>query len=174
MSIGWAEHFNFEIFSQTTPQKFSGFVTVAKLSKESCRQAPEQPGVYMVYSPSCNCPRFCNPGSGGHFRGKDPNVTLEKLKEKWVEKAHIIYIGKAGSANSKATLRSRLTPYMRFGEEKPVPHWGGRYLWQVPYAKACLVAWRAIPGEESRKYEKELLKGFKKCYAKLPFANLCG
>lgn len=91
-----------------------------------------------------------------------------------MEKAHIIYIGKAGSANSKATLRSRLTQYMRFGEEKPVPHWGGRYLWQVPYAKACLVAWRAIPGEESRKYEKELLKGFKKCYAKLPFANLCG
>lgn len=29
------------------------------------------------------------------------------------------YIGKAGSANSKATLRSRLTQYMRFGERKP-------------------------------------------------------
>ncbi|MCD7984817.1 MAG: hypothetical protein LUG19_11305 [Desulfovibrio sp.] len=24
MLIGWAEHFEFEIFSQTTPQKFSG------------------------------------------------------------------------------------------------------------------------------------------------------
>lgn len=90
-----------------------------------------------------------------------------------MEKAHIIYIGKAGSANSKATLCSRLTQYMRFGEEKPVPHWGGRYLWQVKHAKDCLVAWRVTPGEGSRGYEKRLLERFEEHYGKLPFANLC-
>lgn len=80
----------------------------------------------------------------------------------------MIYIGKA------AVLRDRLRGYMRFGEGKPAPHWGGRYIWQLADAKSLLVCWKATPDEAPRLVERRLIQEFCAQYGKRPFANLSG
>ena len=54
-------------------------------------------------------------GSGGPFKGKNPNVDTAVLRQNWVPGAQVVYIGKAGDPGKAATLRSRLWQYLRFG-----------------------------------------------------------
>ena len=90
---------------------------------------PKQMGIYMVLNTEPNVD-FINPGVGGFFKGKDPNVDILQLKEKFVD-ATVVYIGKAGGTSSKATLFSRLGQYLSFGQTKNIGHYGGRYIWQL-------------------------------------------
>ena len=72
-------------------------------------------GVYMVLSTSEETPEFLTTGTGGHFKGKNPNVSISELKSNWVKNTIVVYIGKAGKDGSAATLRSRLRQYFGFG-----------------------------------------------------------
>ena len=65
-------------------------------------------------------PRFLDQSIGGHFKGRNPTVTVAELQRAWVDAAIVFYIGKAGGTNSEATLRSRLRQYMQFGKRKTV------------------------------------------------------
>jgi hypothetical protein len=92
-------------------------------------------------------PTFVDPGSGGWFKGRDPNVRAEVLEAKWVRGASILYVGKASS------LESRLRQLVAFGTGKPVGHFGGRYLWQLADAMDLEIHWsecqRPIRARES-------------------------
>ncbi|MBA4055428.1 MAG: hypothetical protein C0490_12000, partial [Marivirga sp.] len=65
------------------------------------------------------------------------------------------YIGKAGGANSSATL-----------------HYGGRYVWQLEKPRELVVCWKPTPNEDPRTLEKQLISEFVTQFAKRPFANL--
>lgn len=116
---------------------------------------------------------FINPGVGGFFKGKDPNVDIPQLKDKYVDST-VVYIGKAGSSSSKATLFSRLGQYLGFGQTKNIGHYGGRYIWQLKNHEDLLFCWKPLNEEEPIVLEKELLSLFKEEFGKLPFANLVG
>ena len=157
--------------SALTDAGFTGWRTWAELRASACDEVPRTAGTYLVYRSSAAPPAFAAVGSGGRFKGRDPNVSLATLKAKWVEDAHTVYLGKGDK------LRTRLRAYSRFGAGDPVAHWGGRYIWQLVDADGLLVAWRPL-GEgvpTARNDEIDLLVRFAALHdGRRPFANLTG
>lgn len=151
---------------------FTGFVTVHDLRASELREVPQAPGVYLILRESDDAPSFGFNNIGGHFKGKDPTVAIEKLHAKWVPAANVVYIGKAGRLGRPPTLRTRLKQYLDFGAGKPVGHWGGRYIWQLEDSDELVVCWRTIEGEDPEEAELGLVTAFRQAHGCLPFANL--
>lgn len=161
-----------QVIEKLKADGFSGFVSVADLRK-SCSAIPEVMGVYVVLRLSDEEPQFVEKGTGGFFKGKDPNEPISKLKKNWLENSPIIYIGKAGGSGIKATLRSRLEQYIQFGEGKNIGHWGGRYIWQLADAADLIFAWKPLSDIYPIEVEKQMIADFKQAHdGKRPFANL--
>ena len=53
-------------------------------------------------------PNFLPVGTGGLFKGEDPNVSIAELQNNWVEGTPVVYIGKATS------IKKRLSQYSAF------------------------------------------------------------
>lgn len=157
------------------PNGFAGFHTISALqSARATRgggpwgEVPEAPGVYLVLRDSDEPPRFLTRGTGGYFKGEDPNVPLDLLADAWVLNARVVYIGMAG----RQTLRRRLRQYVDFGAGKAVGHMGGRYAWQLADASELVVCWRSVENGNPRDVEHAMIKAFKQRYGARPFANL--
>ena len=151
---------------------FNGFITVSDLMHD-INAVPTTPGVYAVMRKNDDKPTFLNKGTGGFFKGKDPNVDIEKLQHNWVDDTSIVYFGKAGGQDSKSTLRKRLKQYMDFGQGEPVGHKGGRYIWQLVDAKDLVVCWKKVSDGDPRDVENKLIVDFKEKHnGQRPFANL--
>jgi hypothetical protein len=116
--------------------------------------------------------QFLQTSPAGWFKAKDPTVTLDRLQKKWVDGTDVLYIGKAGRAGGRATLRSRIQCYLEHGAGRPVAHWGGRYVWQLAKSDELLVAWREEPDDSAAAVESALIDQFYEEYGRLPFANL--
>jgi hypothetical protein len=139
---------------------------------------PDSQGIYFVIYPH-EWPEdlFLAKGTGGHFKGKDPNVSIEELWSNWVEDADILYIGKAGGIRNngtpiKSTLMKRIIMLLRFGNGKNIGHRGGRYLWQHENSPDFRVYWYRCTDENPICLEKQLINDFQKMYHKKPYANL--
>jgi len=63
-------------------------------------------GVYCILCCNNQKCEFLKPGCGGHFKNKDPNVSLSELQANWIENTDVVYIGKAGGAGKITTLTS--------------------------------------------------------------------
>ena len=150
---------------------FTGFIPMKQLFLDSSL-LPAIKGVYMVLNLNKNPPEFLPVGSGGNFKGKNPNVSIFELKANWVENTIVVYIGKAGKDGSAATLRSRLRQYFGFGQGKNVGHYGGRLIWQLKNSNDLVVCWKALPTEDPRIHEANLIQQFTSRFFKRPFANL--
>ncbi len=148
---------------------FEGFVPISALRRSLCCEVPDKHGVYLVLRLSRSAPRFCGESTGGYFKGKNPAVNVDRLEKKWVAKALVLYIGKAGPGR---TLRNRLKAYMQFGQGRPVAHWGGRYIWQLRGSSDLVVCWKTTRSTP-RDVEKAMILKFEQLYFNLPFANLC-
>ena len=148
---------------------FEGFETISMLTKNKLL-VPKEKGVYLILSE--NKLSFVKQGTGGFFKDKDPNVSINELENNVIENTNVLYIGKAGKEGSKASLQSRLNQYFKFGIGKKVGHWGGRYIWQIKEAENLIVCWKKLPNEEPRNVESQLIQEFKKQYNARPFANL--
>ena len=150
---------------------FTGFKTVKEL-KCDMSSVPAHKGVYVILRENDGEPKFVETGTGGFFKGKNPNVSIAELNKNWVKDSSIMYMGKAGGQNS-ATLNSRLKQYMKFGNGQPIGHWGGRYIWQLEDADELIVCWKETT-EDPRDVEVLMIKEFKKLHGGCrPFANLC-
>lgn len=144
---------------------FTGFVPVSKL-RSTASLLPDSGGVYIVVRDSDNSPEFLANGTGGFFKGKNPNVGLEELESSYVAGSKVVYIGKATS------LKKRVGQLLRFGAGSAVGHWGGRYLWQLADSDNLLIAWKTTPTTDPRAEEIKMLEEFVSRHGKLPFANL--
>ncbi len=150
---------------------FNGFCSIQDLCT-GCSKVPDQPGVYLIIYNDPKSPTFINPGTGGYFKGKNPNVLTNVLESKWVNDTVVIYIGQAGGNGSSSTLRKRIWQYIRFGHGVPIGHYGGRYLWQLKDSGNLLICWKPSLCQDSRELEARLIQDFKFQYGKLPFANI--
>ena len=111
-------------------------------------------------------PEFLNPGTGGYFQRKDPNVSIDKLKNDWVEDALIIYVGRSGN------LQERIELLIRFGcGENNIGHHGGRLMWQIKDAEDLKVCWKVMADDKQENEKEQLLAEFKQAHGKWPFAN---
>ncbi|HQB75982.1 MAG TPA: hypothetical protein PK086_00280 [bacterium] len=156
---------------------FTNYRTIKELKSERFDWSiiPCVKGVYVVVFDCPNNPSFLSKGLGGFFKNINPNVSVEILKQKWVNfkpgDNNVVYIGKAGGENVKATLKERIKSYIKFGRGKSSPHRGGRYIWQITNSDSLKVYWRE--SNDPIKEEKKMLLEFKaKHDNKLPFANL--
>ena len=148
----------------------SGFKTVKELWQDkSC--LPKVPGVYLVLNPTKRY-EFISPGVGGFFKGRNPNVPIQELRYNEVPNSLVVYVDKAGGTPGKATLRSRLGQYLRFGQGKPVGHWGGRHIWQLKNHQSLIFCWKPTPEEMPRAIEQRLIREYQTQFLKRPFANL--
>ena len=143
---------------------FVGFKTKAELFKDSSI-IPKEKGVYLILHTE-NEPIYLKIGTGGHFKNKNPNVSLNELKTNWVGDVKVVYIGKATS------LRARLRQYFAFGQGKKIGHWGGRFIWQLKNSRNLIVCWKILTNEDPGTIESKLIKSFKDQFGKRPFANL--
>lgn len=150
---------------------FAGFVPIHALRLDRSL-IPNVRGVYAVLRMTDDEVEFLQVGSGGHFKGKNPNVDTAVLRQNWVPGAQTVYIGKAGDPGSAATLRSRLWQYLRFGAGANVGHWGGRYIWQLRGHEDLTIAWKELPVEVPSEEESALIAAFRNSYGERPFANL--
>jgi hypothetical protein len=162
---------NFNSIDEIKENGFQGFKTVKELWTNK-KEIPQKTGVYLVIDPNFKKTEFTNPGVGGFFKGKDPNVPIAELKFNQVSNSQIIYIGKAGGSNVKATLRTRLSQYLSFGQTKNAGHYGGRYIWQIKEPQNLIFCWKEIQDEEPVQVERSLINHFKDQFGKIPYANL--
>lgn len=149
---------------------FKGFITIRELFVDSS-VIPRIKGIYLVLSLTKKRD-FLIVGTGGHFKGKNPNVSISELNSNWIDHTIVVYIGKAGSDGSRATLQSRLRQYFGFGQGKNVGHWGGRLIWQLKNSADLIVCWKELPTGNPRTVEAELIQDFVSKFSKRPFANL--
>lgn len=145
---------------------YSGFVPFSELERAD---VPREVGVYVVLRESIAPPTFLAQSGAGRFKGKDPTVPIDVLRERWIPTAQIVNVGKAGPT-PKRHLAKRLREYRRFGEGEPVGHWGGRLIWQLADHADLLVAWSIA--EHPACAESTLIRGFASVYGRRPFANL--
>jgi hypothetical protein len=152
----------------------SGFSEIKRISelKADASLIPKTKGVYLVLRPDNDNVEFVEKGMGGFFKDRNPNVQISELRKNWIDDANIVYIGKAGGSNKKATLRSRLKQYLNFGKGKKVGHWGGRYIWQLKKIDDYFICWKELSDDEPRNVEIKLMELFRQKYNNLPFANI--
>jgi len=169
------ETINFKTIESLRQIGFEGFVPISDLWKDH-PVIPDIKGVYMVVRTRNAAPEFLAKGTGGFYKGKDPNVSLDTLQTNWVSGTCVVYIGQAGGIRggkqSTSTLRKRLKQYLCFGQGKPGGHQGGCYIWQLKDAANLLFCWMPLPKDDPRTVERELITEFKKQYDRQrPFAN---
>ena len=150
---------------------FEGFKTISELM-QNCKGIPKSMGVYIVLREKDNCPALLEKRPFDCQEDKYPSYSKTELENEWVERTHIVYIGKAGGSGQKTELHKRLSTYIRFGKGKKAAHGGGRSIWQLADAQELIVCWRVLTDEEPCCVESKMLADFcKKHNGKRPFAN---
>jgi hypothetical protein len=130
----------------------------------------DKQGIYAILRESTSPPVFLEKSTGGHFKGRNLEVSEKELGDHWVESAHMLNVGKAGGEGLKSTLRGRIRQYIRYGMGKNAPHEGGRYIWYLADNGDLLVAWKVV--DNPREEEDGIAVDFAKRYGKKPFAYL--
>lgn len=122
-------------------------------------------GIYIIVRPeSFQDVCFEERSAAGRYKGKNPTVTIEKLKNKWVDGADVLYIGK-----SETSVQKRMQQHRDFWYGEAVPAWGGRIIAQLQNF-GNLEVWY-FPCDIPKNMEHTLLKEFEAKYKQLPFAN---
>jgi len=167
----------FDSVDSLRSEGFEGFRSVKELIL-SCSDVPTMKGNYLVLYLGVDPPHFLSKGVGGFFKRKDPNVDISQLVASWVNGAIVIYIGQVGGVigykRPLRILKNRISEYLKFGQGKPVGHYGGRYIWQIQEHQDLVLCWRPCINdkEDPKMIESDLLGEFKAIYGKSPFANL--
>lgn len=160
----------FRTIEEIKQEGFCGFVPVSQL-RENKHVMPAEMGLYMVLIPEGFKPRFLEEGTGGFFKGRNPNVSVSELSNRWVNGTCAVYIGKAGGPGLKATIRQRVGAYLDFGIGKAVGHSGGKAIWQLRDSDQLIVCWKPTPNDVPRDIETGLISDFVAQYGQFPFAN---
>ena len=149
---------------------YEGFVPF-----EAVRQGvTRQPGIYVVLRGATEPPAFLSTNPAG--KRKDFTASAERLEQKWIADAEVVYIGLATHGTSRNGIHRRLNQFRRTGEGASDNHGGGVWIFQLAEAADLVVCWRAAE-DESDEYvkalEHHLIEDFKSReeHRGWPFAN---
>lgn len=151
-----------------TAEGYEGWTTFGSLRPRRANiRIPPDGGTYVVLRVSNGPPVFLRVNPAGLHKGQDPTIPLAHLKANWVDKARVLYIGKAEN------LDTRIRAMAAFGAGKRSSHFGGRLVWQLAEAPMLLLAWRHTrPGFDTPlDDETDMIRRFRTAYSKPPFAN---
>ena len=135
----------------------------------------DQCGVYLILVPPEYESAYIDPEQAIAAGNVIRPWNVEKLEEKWVPGANIIYIGLAGR-HSPRSLRARLRELLRHASGHTSdrgPHKGGEIIWQLRNYESFHI-FVAATGDPPipRQLESELLAQFMDVHGgALPFAN---
>ena len=122
-------------------------------------------GIYIIVRPEKMQDILLEQTSNaGKYKGKDPTVNIEKLKQKLLVQADILYLGK-----SEGSVEKRMQQHIEFWNGKPISAWGGRSIAQIQHFED-LEVWY-LPCDNPKEMESALLNDFETKYNQLPFAN---
>jgi hypothetical protein len=149
-------------------QGFCGFIPINHLLNTNFEGLPVNPGVYAVLRIDDQPVRFMHPSMASHqHKGKDPTVSIDVLKAKWVNCTQVLYFGKS------VDLKRRIKEYINFGYNIPdLAHYGGRFLWQVEGYENFLIAWLESKDQDPKSLEDAWKNKFKEQFGVFPFANI--
>ena len=168
---------NYDSIESIKSTGFKGFMKISDLFSD-IKTVLDERGNYLVLYLTQEEPTFLENGVGGYFKRKNPNVSIEVLKENWIHDTIVVYIGQAGGIRagkwSNETLQKRIKKYMQFGQGKNIGHYGGRYIWQIKPYKDLVVCWHEKPNmiKDPKAVESGMIADFKSVYGNRPFANL--
>jgi hypothetical protein len=145
---------------------FRGFLPVRDLEARAA-EIPAVPGVYAYLRESSDEPVFIERSPAGWFKAKDPTISVDELRRRWIAGCPVLYVGESGNVRERLRLRARFAAGHAVGAR------GGRALWQLQDAQDLVVAWRpAKKTENTKEVERSLLEAFRLCWHRAPFANL--
>lgn len=143
--------------------KTAGFRGFERLSATDMAKVPEGPGVYVLLREKGAPPTFLERSPAGPHQGRDVTATLEDLRDAWVARTPLLYVGES------KTLRKRIGQLRRQGAGESASHYGGIYVWQLSDSGDIRLAWREE--EDPVAVKRELLKEFRAVFGCRPFAN---
>jgi len=153
--------------------KDDGFLGFRPLTDLDAMRVPRGTGIFVIVAPDAFRPEFLKKSTAGVFKKKDPSLPEHDLRAAWVDKAAVLYLGKAGpGSKGNRGLRRQIQEFLDFGHGKPPGHWDGRLIWQLRDAGTLLVAWKEMAAETLNQAEADYHTGFVEEYGKLPYANL--
>jgi hypothetical protein len=147
---------------------FEGFEKIDTLI-DDIDDVSDQRGIYVVlYRGNCR-PGFLEKGTGGWFDGKDPNYDLKTVRDRWVDGAIVVYIGK-----TDRPLKTRILEFLKFGLGQDIGHRGGRLVWQILNRENLVLCWKSTKDDSKspREIERNMIAGFEAIHGKKPFANI--
>ena len=122
-------------------------------------------GIYIIVRPEkMHDIQLIPTSNAGKFKGKDPTVKIEKLKQKLSVEADILYLGK-----SEDSVEKRMHQHIEFWNGKSIAAWGGRSIAQIKNFED-LEVWY-LPCNNPKEMETALLREFEGQYKQLPLAN---
>ena len=145
---------------------FTGFLTVGECMKSGLPSGDPSNscGVYILCAPEGFEPEFIPPSEARAAGNVSFPWPVDRLTEKWVKDAEVLYIGKS------TQLRRRLRQLIRHAQGRTVNHTGGEIVWQLRGFERLIICWRKA--ERPRKLEHSLIQAFKSSQeGQLPFAN---
>lgn len=161
---------DFNSIENITNEGFSGFVKIKDLI-HNYTVVPNMKGIYLVLYLGHTAPEFLLKGTGAFFKGKNPNIEIIGLKNKWVNDTIVLYIGKTSGEEVEHTLQARVKHYLQFGQGKSVGYHGGRYIWQIKNSEDLVICWKPLEKDDPETIESELIREFVTKYGTVPFAN---
>ena len=79
----------FESLTDIVAFGLGGGISISDL-QESCSAIPKEPGVYLVVRDVSTPPIFLQASTGAHLGGRDPLVSAEVLKRRWVPNSKLL------------------------------------------------------------------------------------
>lgn len=141
----------------------AGFKGFERFSATDLAKVPEGPGVYVLLREKGAPPVFLERSPAGPHQGREATAPLEDLRQAWVARTPLLYIGES------KTLRKRITQCRRQGAGESANHYDGISVWQLSDANDLRLAWREE--EDPVAARRALLKEFRDAFGTRPFAN---
>jgi len=153
-------------------QGFEGFRDVDSLTNDMNSHSLRiegRKGIYIMLYNGRDRPTFVEEGSGGWFKGKNPNYCLKTVEGRWIEGAMVLYIGK-----TDRPLRTRISEFLKFGQGHNIGHRGGRLVWQIQNRENLELCWMNTESDSESlgEIERRMIAEFKDAFGRRPYANI--
>lgn len=149
---------------------FEGFIKLSDVERLS-NLIPNVAGIFIIFDFD-GSGEFLEIGTGAIFKGRNPNKSIDKLKELWINDTTVLLIDKASQRFKNQGLRKKIIRLIRFGRGFPTGNfYNGRSLTQRSNFLNLTVAWLPLNRDEVKNKYKELLTSFIFKHLTTPFAT---